>query len=674
MTSHVDDPSYPERVYAGVLGKLLGVYLGRPVEGWPYERIRQRFGEVDRFVAGDLGEPIVVADDDVSASFGFARTVLDFAGRGEPVGVEQQAATWLNYVIENRTVLWWGGLGRSTEHTALVNLLAGVPASQAGTIARNGATLAEQIGAQIFHDAFSLLAPGDPELAIRLSREAACVSHDGVALDVTGYLAAARALGFVEPRLDVLLDEAARLVDSPRMLAVVDRTREICAETDDWRAARDQVDAEFGYGVMPGPCHALSNLAITLVALVMGGDDFRRSIMIASSAGFDTDSNAGLVGMFNGVRLGLRGIDATAAELRRQAADRALVVSAEGGEAITDAVLETRKLVASARVLAGLPVAARAPRFGFDYPGSVQGFDRCPVGVEGHDCWSTPTFLDPANTSQHFRTVASPTLYPGQTVRARLRAAEPTSVRLYALTQTPDGIVRTESAAHPIGPEPVEVDWAVPASGNYLPYRLGYAVPIGVEAALLELDWTGAPAEFAQRGIMQADIWDLEPIPLTYWVCSADVFEADYELAFAIAHRGELGVATIGTRDWDDYEVAARLRPSIHRLAGLVARARGQRRWYAAVLSDGQLQLLCQSDAERRVLASAPCDYQLDQVIYLRFTVVGDRLSASVAGQPAVTASDTTHRSGAAGLLVEEGSFSADEFVVRQATNDWKER
>ena len=25
---------YAERVYAGVLGKLIGVYLGRPFEGW----------------------------------------------------------------------------------------------------------------------------------------------------------------------------------------------------------------------------------------------------------------------------------------------------------------------------------------------------------------------------------------------------------------------------------------------------------------------------------------------------------------------------------------------------------------------------------------------------------------------------------------------------------------
>lgn len=32
---------YESRVYAGVLGKLIGVYLGRPFEGWTYEKIMQ---------------------------------------------------------------------------------------------------------------------------------------------------------------------------------------------------------------------------------------------------------------------------------------------------------------------------------------------------------------------------------------------------------------------------------------------------------------------------------------------------------------------------------------------------------------------------------------------------------------------------------------------------------
>jgi uncharacterized protein YcfJ len=39
--------NYEERVYAGVLGKVIGVYLGRPFEGWTYERITCELGTIE---------------------------------------------------------------------------------------------------------------------------------------------------------------------------------------------------------------------------------------------------------------------------------------------------------------------------------------------------------------------------------------------------------------------------------------------------------------------------------------------------------------------------------------------------------------------------------------------------------------------------------------------------
>ena len=37
---------YAERVYAGVLGKIIGVYLGRPFEGWHNRAIEEKLGEI----------------------------------------------------------------------------------------------------------------------------------------------------------------------------------------------------------------------------------------------------------------------------------------------------------------------------------------------------------------------------------------------------------------------------------------------------------------------------------------------------------------------------------------------------------------------------------------------------------------------------------------------------
>ncbi len=60
---------YAERVYAGVLGKIIGVYLGRPFEGWSYERIMAELGPINYYVHTRRGVPLVVPDDDSGADW-----------------------------------------------------------------------------------------------------------------------------------------------------------------------------------------------------------------------------------------------------------------------------------------------------------------------------------------------------------------------------------------------------------------------------------------------------------------------------------------------------------------------------------------------------------------------------------------------------------------------------
>ena len=98
---------YLERVYAGVLGKLIGVYMGRPFEGWSYERILETYGEIDRFVNEEAGVPLVVTDDDVAGTFVFVRALEDHP-QGRDLSALQIGKSWLNYVVEGRSILWWG--------------------------------------------------------------------------------------------------------------------------------------------------------------------------------------------------------------------------------------------------------------------------------------------------------------------------------------------------------------------------------------------------------------------------------------------------------------------------------------------------------------------------------------------------------------------------------------
>src|SRR5919109_3783824 len=140
-------PDYAERVYAGVLGKIIGVYLGRPFEQWTHREIEERLGEIHGYVHGR--NPLVCTDDDISGTFTFLRALEDY---GPDVTAAQIGQTWLNYVIEERSTHWWGGVGVSVEHTVYLALKDGERAPASGSAVRNGKVLSEQIGAQIFFD------------------------------------------------------------------------------------------------------------------------------------------------------------------------------------------------------------------------------------------------------------------------------------------------------------------------------------------------------------------------------------------------------------------------------------------------------------------------------------------------------------------------------------------
>jgi ADP-ribosylglycohydrolase len=693
MTAPVSlDERYRERVYAGILGKLIGVYLGRPVEGWPYQEILGRFGQIDHYVNDELDIPLIVADDDISGTLAFARAVED--NNAPALTASQVGDTWLNYIVEDRTILWWGGYGRSTEHTAYLNLKRGLNAPASGSIETNGRTLAEQIGAQIFSDAFALMSPADPALAVHLTRIAASVSHDGAALECAGFFAAMRSAAFIEPDLGQLIQIGADHVTDPRLHALIDDVLDNVTVANDWREVRDWVDSRYGYAYYPGPCHSLSNTAMSLAALVNAADDFRHSIMVAASVGFDTDSNAGTVGCLNGVRLGLAAF-ANADDLRAPVADRAIVVSSDGGETVTDAARETDRIVASAHALRGATQPAMVrPRFDFHLPGSVHGFTLCPyrsnpegaavanlntkAGVNaltvtapsaGTVTVSTCTFLDPREAMSNFSTLASPTLYPSQTVRARVSASSTCEVRMYLIFN--EESLTIESDITRVGTGEQEIQWQIPDTGNDLPFRLGFSVTATKATRLLihEVDWTGAPAHFHQGGILLSSIWDTKPAGLAPWVSSARNFEADFASTYSVSHPDELGVVTTGTRDWIDYAVASDLTLSLHDAAGLVARSRGHRRFVAGILSAGTAAIISQRDTERTILAEVPFDYALDTRYHLELACAGNQICLRVDGIELVRATTEHVTGGGAGFLIERGTTSADGFNVRAITD-----
>lgn len=681
-----------KKVYSGVLGKLIGVYLGRPVEGWAYQDIRNRFNEVNNYVHKDLDLPLIVADDDISGTFGFFRALEDCRFKKD-ISAKDIGETWLNYIIEDKTILWWGGLGRSTEHTAYLNLKHGIPAPQSGSIAQNSKGVAEQIGAQIFMEAFAMCYPNEPDKAVELVRKAASVSHDGMAVDAACHLAALDSMAFCETNIDRLLDDAYAYVKTDSLKKLICDVRNICSKNSDWRETREDLEKNYGYHLYPGTCHVAPNHALVLASILHGGDDFQKSVMISASAGWDTDCNAGNVGAFNGIRLGLDAI-CEKEDLRTEVADRMYIITSDGGESVTDAVIQTNHIMSAYCHLHDLEAPVHEKRFSFSLPGALQGFCSCPyfakqANVEANDgsyisiaCEnvnakntvgiSTPTFPEFTERSSSYLSTASPSLYESQEISCVIskETQGEVSASLYVVYRDGESTKQVFSPPVQLSEEPQEIKWRIPELFGSIILRAGVSLSsvsnYSGNVKLHSMDWSNAPANFSQSGVLMTNIWDTSPVKLQMWTSSAKHFSADMIHTYCISHPEDNGVTTIGTLDWKDYSVTAKLFFGFHKTAGLVARVKGHRQYYGAVFSEKCASIIRVQHGERKTLTEKQFVIESNKPYNVTFSVVGDLLQLSVDNDIILETKDTTYSNGGCGFVVDSGTFLADGIQVNR--------
>ena len=331
---------YAERVYAGVLGKIIGVYLGRPFEGWSYERIMQELGEIWYYVHEKRGVPLIVTDDDISGTFTFLRALPDY-GNTLDLTPAQIGQTWLNYLIEKRTVLWWGGMGNSTEHTAYLRLKHGIPApgQRLDSDQRQGCGGADRRAD--FHRrvgdgrAGRSGAGGGPGAARgqRQPRRRGDLRRAGARGDgVAGLRGIGSGRRCWIPRVTFIPKDSV-------IYRMIGDIREWRRGSADWRDAFGLLAANYGYDKYGGNCHMVPNHGLIILSLLYGDDDFQKTLMIVNTCGWDTDCNSGNVGCLMGIKNGLAGIEA-GPDFRGPVADRLYLPTADGGRAITDAVTE----------------------------------------------------------------------------------------------------------------------------------------------------------------------------------------------------------------------------------------------------------------------------------------------------------------------------------------------
>ncbi|KAK7408787.1 hypothetical protein QQX98_009031 [Neonectria punicea] len=650
MSSLPED--YLQRVYAGVLGKLVGVYLGRPFENWTYQEIQDRLGDVKYYVHEKLGVPLVVIDDDVSGTFAFIRALEEHGVRAD-ISSEEIGKTWLNQVIEHRSIFWWGGNGISTEHTVFLNLKNGIAAPQSGAASTNGLTMAQQIGAQIFIDGWAMVAPGNPALASRLAEAAARVSHDGEAVYAAKLWAAMEAEAFVSKDIYHLLDVGLGVIPKDSLVAqMIADVRSWVHQGSDWRQTRQQIEDNYGYDKYSGICHVIPNHAVMIMALLYGGHDFHEAMHIVNTCGWDTDCNSGNVGCLVALMHGLAAFEG-GPDWLGPLADRAIISSADGGYSINNAARIAYDIANLGRRLSGqteIQPPKDGAQFHFSLPGSVQGFqatthshlvrvsqsqargiDSLAIHIKDLTDTSHPleimtqtfTPLDVLQVDRNYDIMASPLVYPGQVLKAELHADESNTVassvclRVKAYSQDDDLVIVDSS---PIILDPGQqgiLEWTIPGSlQNWPIQQIGLAIGITKDSSALDgavflhsLRWDGAPRIRLKRPSNKSQsFWRRS------WVNSVDKMHTDMGPSFFLAQdRGE-GILTQGTRDWVSYQVfVSNFVVNFGGPMGVAARVQGLNRYYSLMFtSDKRIALVKALDEKRTELASKPFDWKCD--------------------------------------------------------------
>ncbi len=658
---------YRERVYAGWLGKCIGVRLGAPVENWTAKEIADNLGEVQDFLPLPLGK-IFKPDDDTAMPMVLIRALEDF---GVNVTAEQIGETMLNYLGDQRGTIWWGGYGVSTEHTTYLNLANGIPAPRSGSMAQNGKMIAEQIGGQIFSDIWGLVAPNDPGRAADLAARASSVANDGEGILGGRFVAALNSCAFSEANPVRLVERAlAHIPSTSEYARVVNALLDFHrAHPDDWRTGYQFLAQNFGYDKYPGMVPIISNAGVIVLALLYSnGDDstslttrFSRAVQIATNAGWDTDCNAGNVGAIMGVAVGLDGI----AQHWRDAMNDVLVGASVIGARNLMNIPGCADVIASLGEKIANVALSPAPRYHFNYRGSTQGFiAQAQLGeifLRGARDGALQIYLRGlkkkgearafvktsyrANelSANYYGSSFAPQIYPGQTLTARVFLPADAPDGLVASLFAGDDNARTTHQNPGAILKPGEwqtLSFTLPSLDNVLLSQVGLVFRNIGEAwtgqVLLDsLDWSGAPkfaCDFSRERNEFGAIsgW-------TFWRGFWRIEEKQFRGSGA-------GVSEAYTGDiaWCDYTLTVDLVPVVGEQHNVLVRVQGARRAYVVGLAPNNRVALYKNERGYRVVADAAFAWELGRTYQLQVQARGAEIVASMDGRELLRWTDSS--------------------------------
>jgi len=333
-----------DRTYGAWLGRCAGCLLGKPVEGWTRQAIRELAEPDGNYPLRDYFSAVaphqkrermawdypcmkgqiqaMARDDDIDYTI---TGLLLLERYGSALTTRNVAEFWLAELPYHKVY--------TAERVAYRNLVDGLEPPETATY-RNPCR--EWIGAQIRADAFGYATPGWPERAAEFAFRDAALSHvmNGVYGEM--FVAAMIAAAYVEKDIRKIIQVG--LSEIPARSRLAEAVRNVmewwegsadCADAAElspanpkppvksvesadnhhghrqrgrWENVSDRIDEH--YGDLQG-CHTITNAAIVVLGLLAGEDDFTTGLACAIMPGYDTDCNGATTGSILGARLGV---------------------------------------------------------------------------------------------------------------------------------------------------------------------------------------------------------------------------------------------------------------------------------------------------------------------------------------------------------------------------------
>lgn len=694
--------NYLEKVYAGFLGMNIGIRVGAPVEPtiWSYDRIKNTYGEITSYVKDYKN---FAADDDVNGPVYFLRALYDDA-KDRELTPQDVANAWLNYAREGVGMFWWGGYGRSTEHTAYLNLKMGIPAPQSGSIRQNGLVMAEQIGGQIFIDTWGLVNPCNPQRAADYGAAAASVSHDGEGVYGARFMCACIAKAFETSDIKEIIEAGfAQIPPNSTYRAVSDAVVAFHKKhPDDWRACHQMLVDDWGYDKYTGVCHIIPNAGVCILSLLYGEGDLSRTVEIATMCGWDTDCNAGNVGTIVGVAQGLEGV---AAHYREPINDSVVLSGISGYLNILDIPTYCKEIALLGYRLDGqtppeeLKVNFGEINFDFELPGSTHNFrisdpffcriqhsdkhvkngsgsleilmDRM---VRGDQCklFYKPFYTRDDFSDERYSPVFSPTAYSGQTVSMKLyldqwNGWETVGIAPYIRTMS-DKKDHLQGYIKLVQEKWIDVEFTIPDTNGDLIDEVGiviegYATAKAKTLGMIYMDSfsiTGKSDYKIDISKQRTDFGSITPFAVDHGAWSKE----NGELALMSC---EPSFAYAGNYYSKNYKVSTTITPHNGNSHLILARAKGAMRGYAFGLAENNTVALYKNDFGWKPIATTDFEWSLGETYDVTFTVNGDKLQCSVNGTNLLEVSDDAYDYGMYGCgTLGMGRASYGDFYITE--------